>query len=111
VDPYAPASQLVYRAAWTGGVFRELSFIIKVMDIDPHPELTAAWRAILAAGRPPAALAALQDMSAVDYAAANGRIHAALTSKDPADQIRLVTELDTAFRAQYLRAADLARGR
>ncbi len=110
-NPYAAASPLVYRAAWTGGVYRELSFIIRVMDIDPHPELTEAWRAILAAGRPPAALAALQDLSAVDYAAANGRIHAALTSKDPADEIRLATELGTAFRAQYRHAAELARTR
>jgi len=110
-NPYAPASPLVYRYAWTGGVFRELSFIIQVMDIDPHPELVEAWRAILAAGRPSAALAVLQDLSAVDYAAANGRIHTALTSKDPADQIRLATELGTAFRAQYLRAAALARAK
>jgi hypothetical protein len=90
-------------------VFRELSFIVRVIGIDPHPELTEAWRAINAAGRPADALAVLQDLSAVDYAAANGRIHAALNSPDKADELRLARELGAAFRAQYLRAAALAR--
>jgi ABC-type Fe3+ transport system substrate-binding protein len=110
-NPYATASPLTYHSAWTGGVFRELSFIIKVVDIDPHPELVEAWRAILAAGRPTAAMAVLQDLSAVDYAAANGRIHAALAAKDPAEQIRLAAELGAAFRMQYRRAAEVARAR
>ncbi len=110
-QPFAPGGQLIYRPAWTGGVFRELSFIVRVMCIDSHPELTEAWRAITAAGRPADALSVLQDLTAVDYAAANGQIHTALNSKNPADALRLTRELGTAFRAQYRRAAELARSK
>jgi iron(III) transport system substrate-binding protein len=107
-SPFTTANQLVYRRAWTGDLFRELTFIVRVMAIDPHDELREAWRAIIAAGQPPEALAAMRDLSPVDYAAAGGRIRQALESKDRADEIHLATELGEAFRAQYLRARELA---
>ena len=110
-SPYVAANTLVYHPEWTGGLFREMTFVIRVMAIDPHPELQAAWRDIIAAGRPANALAALQDLSAVDYAAASGRIKAALASPDRVQEAQLAAELGTAFRAQYQRAAGLARAR
>jgi iron(III) transport system substrate-binding protein len=107
--PFEPLDQLVYRAAWTGGLFREMSFVIRVMCLDTHQELTAAWRAIIAAGMPAEALAVMQDMTAVDYASASGRIHAALNSKNKADEIRLAKALGDSFRRQYARAEALAK--
>ncbi|MBW8782357.1 MAG: extracellular solute-binding protein [Verrucomicrobia bacterium] len=107
--PYAGADQLIYRPAWTGKLFRELSFAIRVMCLDTQPELKRAWRALADAGMPPEALAVFQDISAVDYEAANGRIKAALTSKNKVDEIRLAGELAAHFRRQYLRAEELAK--
>ncbi len=107
--PFAPAEQLIYRAAWTGGLFREMSFVIRVMCLDTHQELASAWRAIIAAGMPPEALAAMQELSMVDYEAAGGRIRAALNSKNKADEIRLAKELGDVFRRQYARAEALAK--
>ena len=72
VSPFEDKNQLIYHAAWTDGLFRELAFIIRVMCQDTHPELARAWRAIIAAGKPPQAMAVLQDMSAVDYDKAAG---------------------------------------
>lgn len=109
VQPFAEEDQLIYHPAWTGGIFREMAFIIRVMCLDTHPDLVRAWRAVIAAGKPPEAMAALQDVSAVDYEATLGRVKQALTSKNKVDEIRLANELGANFRAQYRRAAELAR--
>ncbi len=108
-NPYALENPLVYRPEWTAGLFSELRFIIRVMCLDSHPELTEAWREIAAAGSPPAAMAALADLSAVDYAVASGRIKQALRAKDKVEELRLAKELGEHFRAQYAKAAELAR--
>jgi iron(III) transport system substrate-binding protein len=112
-QPYASGSRLVYRSAWTGGLFKEMSFIVRVMCLDAHDELRAAWTALNAPGVSPAAraaaLAVLQDVAAVDYAAAGGRIKTALAAKDKTEEIRLASELGGRFRTQYQRAAELAR--
>jgi iron(III) transport system substrate-binding protein len=110
-NPYALENPLVYRPEWTGGLFGELRFIMRVMCLDSHPELTAAWREIVAAGSPPEAMGVLGDLSAVDYAAASGRIKQALRAKDKVEELRLARELGERFRAQYARAAELARAR
>ena len=107
--PYEEVDQLVYRAAWTSPLFRELAFIIRVMCQDTHAELRAAWREILAAGQPPQALEILQQMDAVSYEEASGAIKQALGSKDKVEEIELSKMLGDHFRAQYRRAAEAAR--
>ncbi len=108
-NPYGADNTFVYRGAWTGRLFTEMSFIVRVVCLDAHRELVRAWRAIIAAGMPAEALAVLQDMSVVDYAQANGRIKSVLASKDPIAELRLGRELSDHFRAQYRRAEALAR--
>ncbi len=108
-NPFGGKSQLIYHDAWTGPLFREMSFIIRVMCQDTHAELAAAWRAVIKAGKPEAAMAVLQDMSAVDYDKAGGEIRAALNSRNKEDVLALAKRLGAKFRAQYQRAADLAR--
>jgi hypothetical protein len=76
---------------------------------DLHPELISAWRSVVAAGKPPAAMAALQDMSAVDYDKAGGEIKAALDSANRIDEVAMARRLAGIFRDQYQRAGDLAR--
>ena len=111
VSPFAEKNQLIYHEEWTGGLFRELSFIIRVMCQDDQPELVAAWRAIIAAGKPEQAMAVLQDMSAVDYDKAAGEIKTALGSKNKLEEVALARRLGKLFREQYQRAAELARAK
>lgn len=108
-NPYASTVQLVYQPAWTSGIVREMAFVIRVMCQDTHPELVEAWKAIIAAGLPADALAAMSDVSAVSYDEMHGRIQRALNSKNKVDEVHLARELAEHFRQQYLRAADLAR--
>jgi ABC-type Fe3+ transport system substrate-binding protein len=111
VNPYEGKNPLVYHPSWTGGIFREMAFVIRVMCLDTHPELVAAWREIIRAGMPADALAAMGDMTAVDYAQMTGPIRQALNSKNKVDEIRIARELAGRFRSQYARAAELARAR
>jgi len=110
-DPYGEDNTFVYRGAWTGRLFTEMSFIVRVVCLDAHDELVDAWRAIIAAGMPADALAVLQDMRVVDYAQAGGRIKTVLAARDPIAELRLGRELSNHFRAQYKRAAELARAK
>lgn len=108
-NPYAIENPLVYRPEWTAGLFGELRFILRVMCLDAHPELVAAWREVIAAGCPPEAMAALGDVSAVNYTIAGDSIKRALRAKDKVAELRLARELGAHFRAQYARATELAR--
>ena len=108
VDPYALAQSFTYHDQWTGALFRSIAFTFRVMCIDTHDELTAAWRALIAAGFPPEATAAFENVSAVDYAVAGGRMREALGG-DKIKEVQLAKELADHFRAQYRRAQELAR--
>jgi iron(III) transport system substrate-binding protein len=112
VDPYAQSDSLVYHDEWTGALFGEIAFIVRVTTEDTHPELASAWRAIIAAPEPAKskALAVLQDLSAVDYANSKGAITKGLTSKNLVDAVSLARDLDAVFRANYQRAERIARG-
>ena len=111
-SPFDQNEPLIYRAAWTGRVFREMAFVIRVMCQDTRVELAKAWRAIIAAPEPAKsqALHALQDLSSVDYERVQGPIRAALGSRDKVDEVRLAKELAENFRRNYSRAEELARG-
>ncbi len=105
---YDDDDHLVSHPEWIGGI-REMAFVIRVMSLDTHDELVAAWRAIIAAGMPPQAVARMSDMSIISYDRTNGAIHQALTSKDKVDELRIANEIGAAFRKQYREAAELAR--
>ena len=110
--PYGQEDQLIYREAWTGGIFREMAFIIRVMCQDTHRELTDAWRSINAPAVNPenrdAALVVLQDMTAVSYERTSAEIRLALGSKNKVDEINLANELARHFRQQYQKASEIA---
>jgi ABC-type Fe3+ transport system substrate-binding protein len=110
--PYAEqADRLIYRPEWTGRLFRELAFVVRVMCLDTQPELKRAWRALIDAGMPAEALAVFEDVSAVGYEEAGGRIRAALRSKNKVDEIKLANELGNRFRTQYLQVVEMAEGK
>ena len=112
-SPFDQRQPLIYREAWTGRIFREMAFIIRIMCQDTHVELREAWRAINAAprGLRAEALAALQDLSAIEYDRTTGEIRARLGAKDKVDEIRLARELGSFFRANYARAEAIATGK
>ena len=67
-------------------------------------------RALIAAGFPAEAMAEFQKMDHVSYPEAGKRIKNTASSKAPKiDQVRLAKELADQFRAQYRRAAELAK--
>ena len=107
-NPYAPQERLIYHPERTGRLFREMAFVLRVMCLDTQPELQRAWRALVAAGMPAEALAVFQDLTAVDYAATQGRIRSALRSSNKMDELRLANELANRFRVQYQRTVELA---
>jgi ABC-type Fe3+ transport system substrate-binding protein len=111
-EPFTEAEKLIYQPSWTGGVFRELAFVIRVMTLDTHPELLSAWKSINAA--PPAArakaMAILQDLSVVSYDRTNVEIKKALTSRNKVDEITLARNLGQFFRMNYAHAEAVARG-
>jgi hypothetical protein len=111
-DPYSQKDLLVHHDEWTGRLFQELSFAIRVMTEDTHPELVSAWRAIIVAPEPARsrAMAVLQDVSAVDYDQALGRIKQGLASKNLVDAVSLARDLGEGFRRNYRRAERIARG-
>lgn len=112
LNPFADPSVLIYRPEWTGALFQQLAFIVRLMTEDTHPELVSAWKAILAAPEPARAraMAVLQDVSAVDYDKALGPIRKALSSRNQVDGVVLARQMGDAFRANYARAERIARG-
>jgi iron(III) transport system substrate-binding protein len=109
VNPFSEENDFRYHASWTGGLLRELSFVMRIMCIDTHEELADAWREVIAAGQPTDALAVLQDLSAIDYDATLEKIRPIIRSGRAIDEVRLGQELAAKFRAQYARAAEIAR--
>lgn len=109
VDPYAEADTFYYHSAWTGNLLRVLSFIIRIISLDTHDEQSTAWQALINAGFPPEATAKFSDLSAVDYAAAQGNIRKVLRSADRIQEVQLAKQLGDHFRAQYKEAAQLAK--
>ena len=108
VNPYELAKTFTYHEKWSAPLFRSIAFIFRVMCIDTHDELVESWQALIAAGFPPEAKAAFEDVSAVDYEAAGGRIREALGPRK-IREVQLAKELADGFRAQYRRASELAR--
>jgi ABC-type glycerol-3-phosphate transport system substrate-binding protein len=108
IDPYVEAQHFDYREAWTGPLFRVISFAIRVMSIDTHKEQMDAWRALAAADFSPQAAPRFGDLSALAYDECMDRIRTVLRSPDRLQEVRLAKELADGFRRQYKEAAELA---
>ena len=111
VEPFKGDNQMVYHPEWTGALFRPIAFAVQTMCIDSHDELREAWEALIQADFPPEATALFDDIGAVDYPAATGKLKPALGSAQKIDQVRLGKELCDGFRAQYRRVSELAQQR
>ncbi len=111
-DPYKSGADFVYRPELTGRYYGLIRQMIKVMFIDCHQELVAAWRAILAAGGPEKVPLAMQYFNRMpfDYAdaacmAAGIRTGGSRTAVDVAKLLRLWSdEARKNFRAAEMYA-------
>lgn len=109
VFPYEEAKFFTYHPGWTGPLFKTMSFIIRVMSLDPHDEQVSAWKALVAAGFPPRASERFADLSAVNYEAAQESIRPELSSADRIKEVQLAKTLGDHFRKQYREAEELAK--
>lgn len=109
VNPYEDAAGFVYRGAWTGPLFSELRYLIRVAFIDVHEELRTAWAALIENDFPPRAKALFEDITLIDHAAALGPVDAVLDQRDPIASVRLAREIATAQRERYHEVIRLAR--
>ena len=109
VFPYEEARTFTYHPEWTASLFNPLRFIVRVMCIDPHDEARDALEALIHAGFPPEATRTFEDVSSVSYEEARGPVREALASSNRLTETRLAARYTTKFRAQYRRAAELAR--
>lgn len=107
--PYAPNHQFVYHEAWTGPLFRAIAFVVRVMCVDPAPELRDAYQALAQAGFPPEATALFDDVSAVAYETVKGPLRAALRAPNALDEVTWSNRLVRQFRDQYREVVRLAR--
>ena len=108
VFPYEEAKSFNYHPEWTGHLFNPIRFIVRVLCVESHEEARAAWAALIHAGFPAEATRTFEDVSAVSYPEAEGRIREALRHPDRIVEAQLAAELTAKFRAQYRRAAALA---
>lgn len=106
--PYTDEGNFTYRKELTGKSFSTLRNLVKVMCIDSHEEMKAAWKAIREAGMPADAIAVFSDVSIMPYSV-GGKGDAKLTSKDSMEAARRADELGDWFRANYRKAEAIAR--
>ena len=109
VYPYEEAKSFTYHPEWTAKLFGPIRFVVRVLCIDPHDAARAGGADLIAARFPPEALRTFEDVSAVSYAEASGRISETLRSPDKMAETQLAAELTEHFRAQYRHAGELAR--
>jgi ABC-type Fe3+ transport system substrate-binding protein len=108
LHPYQGDELLAYDRELTGGAFNTLRKIVRVMCIDSHDEMKAAWQAMIDAGMPADALAVFANVSSLPYAAV-GHGDPGLDHPDPLVAERRAAELGNGFRANYRKAEAMAR--
>ena len=108
--PFDLAGHFVYRAEWTGRYFDLIRVLVRVMVIECHPELQGAWAAVLKAGGPAAAPAAMGLLRELPFSYADcGRV--ANDIRSPTGRIAVTRAWAAFFRERYRRAAAAAGNR
>lgn len=108
-EPFEKAKAFTYHPERTAAAFSAIRFLVRVICVDSHDELHAAWKDIIDAGMPERAIKVLEDLTRVKYEAATGNISKILSARDKAQETRLARELGDAFRTQFIRAGTMAR--
>ena len=108
--PYADPGNFTYQRELTGASFNTLRQLVKIMCIDSHEEMKAAWLALRDAGMPADALAVFSDVSLMNYAKA-GHGDPILDGPDALKAADRATELGAWFRSNYRKAEAVANQR
>lgn len=106
-DPYHDTGNFEYDPALTGAAFHTIRQLIRIMCIESHDELQAAWRALFQAGYPPEAMNHFEKLSPVSYAI-SGHGDPGLSSDHYSTRAARVRELRQFFRGQYQAARQRA---
>jgi iron(III) transport system substrate-binding protein len=106
--PFEKAQAFIYHPERTAAAFSAIRFIVRVICVDSHNELHAAWKTIIDNGMPERAIKVLEDLTRVKYEAATGNIARILAARDKVQETRLARELGDAFRNQFIKAARMA---
>lgn len=107
--PYEAAEAFTYDGSLTGHLFSPLRMIVRVMCIDSHQEMKAAWEALTEAGFPAEASAKFFQVTAAGYEEAEKVIRPTQKAGDKVAEVRLMNRLATYFRENYREAERLAR--
>lgn len=110
VMPYETADEFVYDRDLTGSRFSSLRLIIRVMCIDSHQEMKAAWEALIEAGFPKEASEKFFDVGPVGYEEAMIDVRKTMKAGDNVALMRMTNELGRHFRENYQEAERLAKG-
>ncbi|MCX6867190.1 MAG: extracellular solute-binding protein [Verrucomicrobia bacterium] len=108
VHPYEDRGNFTYQRELTGASFNTLRQLVKVMCIDSHEEMTAAWLALRAAGMPADALAVFADVSIMPYAE-GGKGDPGFDGSDALQTAAHAARIGAWFRANYHKAETMAR--
>jgi len=107
--PYERSKRFYYHREWTGGLFSEIRFLIKVMSMDDHEALKAAWHALIDHDFPPQATALFEDVSNLEYDLVSEQYAPIVGGRDPIKEVVLARELGKDFREQYRKVEALAK--
>jgi predicted nucleic acid-binding protein len=118
MNPYNDAGDFVYQEAWTKPVARAIESIFKMAFLDPGEILKKAWKRIQRTykeGRRDVADRALKvfaDLNMLSYDKVVTEIIPQINnSKDYLSVTQYLTEMADAFRNQYKKAYQIAKGR
>jgi len=107
-NPYLAAQGFEYHGAWTGPLFRALSFAVRVMCVDTEDELHTAWAALVKHGFPPAARERFEQMKVLSYERLKNEVAPILARGEPLDEVELGNRLVTDFKLGYEEVTRLA---
>jgi iron(III) transport system substrate-binding protein len=106
--PYSDPANFIYQRELTGAAFNTLRQLVKIICIDSHEEMKAAWLALRDAGMPLAAVAVFNDISRVNYTN-SGKGDPLLDGPDALKAADRAMELGEWFRANYRKAEAMAK--
>jgi len=109
MNPYEDTGGFVYRRELTGKGFKAIQFIIRVMCLDSHDEIKAAWKKLSAAGMPERAVKVFSETTIVSYQNAMGDIRRQLKDGSKVESANMAVRLGNYFRKNYKLAGKLAK--
>ena len=104
--PYERAGSFTYHRDWTGPLFSEIRFLVRVMCLDTHDELKSAWKALIDTNFPKTAVELFDDVSEISFEKVTREYAPIIGSGDAAAEVVLARELGALFRKQYRKWSD-----